>query len=306
MGSEQEIRLVTFFFQRSFKSTFSLTLPPDHELTINEPRNSPARRQQFLVICTIMAAVFLHSLVMAGGFQSVPTSPGIFDGGEFCYKYTVRDYAASMSLLESIGNDVGPIHGKSHRQHDFADVLYTLYMDAPKSVAAEHLRFAVGHLAQTSNAKKINHDVLLKKNKAVVPPTPAQLQDLPAHELWPKLPYKSVTLPKVNALVSNFPFTDGFVSALLFTYKVMPAILQQARQTMKEPIVVISTCSASQQMCTHYAVPGKTFLLGQPDTATYASGLPSESFLPWTRMKKTLQKPLVWLGLTEDLHSEEL
>ena len=61
-----------------------------HELTMNEPRDSPARRQQFLVICTVMAGVFVHSCVMAGVFSSMDIKEGVFPGGEFVYRYTVR------------------------------------------------------------------------------------------------------------------------------------------------------------------------------------------------------------------------
>ena len=66
---------------------------------------------------------------------------------------------------------------------------------------------------------------------------------------------------------------------------------------MNEPIVVMSTCSARQHMCTHYALSGKTFLLGRADTNTYLGLVKPESLLPWADIQDSLLKPLVWTGL---------
>lgn len=61
-----------------------------HELTMNEPRDSPARRKQFLVICTVMAGMFTHGVMTAGAFNSMDIKEGIFPGGHFVYKYAKR------------------------------------------------------------------------------------------------------------------------------------------------------------------------------------------------------------------------
>lgn len=61
-----------------------------HELTMNEPRDSPARRKQFLVICTVMGGMFLHSIMTAGAFNSIDIKEGIFPGGTFVYKFAKR------------------------------------------------------------------------------------------------------------------------------------------------------------------------------------------------------------------------
>ena len=61
-----------------------------HEMTLNEPRDSPARRQQFKVICTIMAGMFIHSVITAGAFMDIHIKEGVFPGGEFIYRYNQR------------------------------------------------------------------------------------------------------------------------------------------------------------------------------------------------------------------------
>jgi hypothetical protein len=61
-----------------------------HEMTMNEPRNSPARRQQYLIICTVMAVAFLHSVITAGGCSTIDIREGIFPGGDFVYRLSQR------------------------------------------------------------------------------------------------------------------------------------------------------------------------------------------------------------------------
>lgn len=57
---------------------------------MNEARDSPARRKQFLVICTVMAGMFAHSIMTAGAFNSIDIKEGIFPGGFFVYKFAKR------------------------------------------------------------------------------------------------------------------------------------------------------------------------------------------------------------------------
>ena len=61
-----------------------------HEMTMGQPRDSPERRKQFLIICTVIAATFFHSVLMSGFFGAVEIKEGIFPGGEFVHRYTVR------------------------------------------------------------------------------------------------------------------------------------------------------------------------------------------------------------------------
>jgi hypothetical protein len=54
----------------------SIMLMNYHEMTMNEPRDSPARKQQYLVICTIMAGAFVYSVLQAGGLVPVDVTQG--------------------------------------------------------------------------------------------------------------------------------------------------------------------------------------------------------------------------------------
>jgi hypothetical protein len=61
-----------------------------HEMTMTEDRDSPARKKQFLVICTVMAGVFVHSMLTSGAISKVDIKEGVFPGGTFVYKFTSR------------------------------------------------------------------------------------------------------------------------------------------------------------------------------------------------------------------------
>jgi hypothetical protein len=262
---------------------------------MNEPRDSPQRRKQFLVICTIMASIFAYSFVKAGGLTAVVASQGRFPGGEFAYKYVVRDYATSMSLMETIGAEI------NIQRADMADQLYSMYLDAGGLwVSGDRQRFASGHLA-TDKAGKLKNRQLLKTNSAATTKTNSPVNNDPSvQDLWKRLEYKTAQLPAAKALIVQFPYTDGFVSALMLSLKVIPRLRALAAASTKEPIVVISTCSAPDQMCTHYVPLEKTnaFLLGQPSHEKYLveAGV-DKGPVDWDGVRRTFTTPLVWLGI---------
>ena len=260
-----------------------------HEMTMNEPRDSPAKRKQFLVICTVIAGFFLHAVLTAGVLMPLNIEDGIFPGGDFVYKFTKRDYAASMSMQESIGKDIG------WKPKEFADKLYTIYLDDPNRMGGRRQRFAAGFLAMDKEGKKIK-EKLLGKNAEIKPPTAEDIVELPAFKLWPRLKYETTTLPSVNCAYVNFPFTNGFVSALIHSWKVIPSLRKHAQEHVKKdsPVTVVTTCSIEDGVCTHYAplYQGRKFLLGQPDMETYLEQLGPEPMLNWSGMKNTLKKML--------------
>jgi hypothetical protein len=257
-----------------------------HELTMEEGRDSPAKRKQFLIICTVMLGAFIHSLLTAGGISTVNIQEGIFPGGDLVYKFTSRDYAASGSLMESIGKDA------ALKPKDFADIMYTVYLDEPTSVSGRQQRFACGYLATDVDGKKVKKG-LMEKNDEKTPPTEAEIYELPARNLWPALLYESQSLPSVKAAVVQFPFTNGFVSALVHSYKIIPAlrkhVLANSPSDRSNPPVIITTCSEKEQMCTHYAplVKSKKFLLGRPDSTAWIASLPKDtSVIDWKGVKR--------------------
>lgn len=275
-----------------------------HEMTMNESQHSPAKRKQFLLICTVMAGVFLHSVLTSGGFNTVHIESGIFPGGEFVYKHTSRDYAASGSLTEYVAKDVGL------KPKQYADTMYTLYMDDPAKLGGRRQRFACGHLS--SPGDKLIKRALLEKNAEFVPATKADIYELAAGKLWPKLPYQAATLPTVAAATVQFPFTGGFVSALVHSYKVIPALRKRvlAKTGPGNPAVVMTTCSIKEQMCTHYAplLKSKKFFLGLPDSEAYLASLPKEQIISvdWRGFRRMFTRVLPFLKYFQGEAKEEL
>lgn len=251
-----------------------------HELTMNEDKNSSARRLQFIVICSVMGAAILYSSLTSGVLSSVDIQSGSFSGGDFIYKTTKRDYAASSSFERNIAEGVG-----GGLRHDTVDQVYSIFLDHPAKIAdGRRLRFASGYILGNPKSKLDGPQTrirLLGYNDKITPPTKTEILELPAEELWRKLKFKETKLPEIKAGVVNFPFTNGFVSCLVFSMKILPALHKYAIAQGYVPTVVISTCSEKEHMCTHYMPlidekDSKTtpYLLGQPTMDEYILTLP--------------------------------
>lgn len=286
-----------------------------HELTMNQPRNSPEQRKQFLIICLIMAVAFFHAFIGAGGFTTVVIQEtGTFPGGEFAYKFTKRDYAASGSLVEHIAQ-----HAEMMKpDKETADRIYSLYFDDPRKVSGWNQRFAVGYLA-TDDATRITiQEKLLPTNaksndeKAI---SSSEIKHMSVMELWPKLNYRVAELPNAKSAAVEFPFTNGFVSALILEYKVIPALRKYATEhsassSTENPVVVLTTCSAEEGMCTHYSPleRGEQFLLdGQQDYVTYLNSLDPEPLLDWEGIASMLKKmfPFFFSSSSSDKNNQK-
>ena len=113
-----------------------------HELTITEPRGSPAKRKQFIVICCVMGFVLGNTLINAGAFNSVRISEGKFAGGEFVHKSLERDYVAFVGLARTVGSDAGVTEA------DQDGVIYSVLLDVDSSagVPGGSERFMTGVL----------------------------------------------------------------------------------------------------------------------------------------------------------------
>jgi len=256
-----------------------------HEMTMDEPRNSPARKKQYLVICTVMAGMFLHSMITAGVLSSLDIQESIFPGGDYIYRLNQRDYAATLGLLEEIASpEVLSLPKKQH-----ADLLYALYLDNPSTMNARSIRFGTGILIDgTGKAMKEQllamNDIIdekLKGPKGVA----IKKADLTHMEKFRLKKWKVHDLPSVDAAVLQFPHTGGFISALFTAYRIIPALRKYAKEKgeANNIPVVISTCSSRLQMCTHYAplVQGKDFLLGQVESEAYGQSSGDVSFVNW-------------------------
>jgi hypothetical protein len=264
----------------------------------SSPEESAAKRKQFLVVSAVVAAMLGHAFVSAGGFHPVEVGLGIFPGGEFLYKYAIRDYAASPSLVEWVASDAQlPVR-------DMVDRVYALYFDDPRGMAGTHQRFAAGYLATDKASKEVHKNLLEKDSKnAREDVTDEEMRTMAVTELWPQIKYESASLPSVNCGIAHFPFTNGFISALLLQYKVIPALLRYASEHMVDKPkagtgvgpVVLTTCSVSEAMCTYYVPLVKTrrfHVGGRPDGDAYRKSLKAQDFelIDWEGLRKSLRK----------------
>lgn len=262
---------------------------------MNEPRNSPAKRQQFLIICTIMVGMFAYTTIMAGVWSPIRIIDGKFPGGDFVYKSTKRDYSANGALEEIVCIDLGI------KEKVKEDRVFTLFLDEPAKIAdARNHRFASGFLGNKKGDRGLQ-DKLLARNESIKPPSKSEMVDISAHALFRRLRYKQHHLPNAKAAVVYHPFTNGFVSSLLLAHRIIPKLRKYATEKQKEAgiksptVTVITTCSVKDSMCTHYAPleKGTQFLLGQPTMESYIATLPPRSYFDFTEFQRWVRRALL-------------
>jgi len=247
-----------------------------HELTMNEPRGSPAKRKQFIVICCVMGFVLGNTLINAGAFNSVRISKGKFAGGEFVHKSLERDYVAFVGLARTVGSDAGVAEA------DQDGVIYSVLLDVDSSagVPGGSERLMTGVL----NGGEATTKELLALNDNMNPIGPdAFVGDYnEGDKFGAHIPYETGSLPSVDAGVCQFVYTGGFMSALIYQYKVFPALIKYAKEKTPEgsPLVIVTTCTTRDQICTHY-IPlqnaDEFYLAGRAPTKEYAESLGTDS-----------------------------
>lgn len=253
-----------------------------HELTMNEPRDSPARRKQFLVIATIMIVMTLHAGLNAGVLETLAIDgSGTFPGGDFVYKPMMKDYAASTGTLRTVAADLGIAEEGAGNliteggvPLDTADLLYSVLLDDESLIIGGKTRFASGALLSGGKAGQDMKNALLEANDDITKEDGSHSKDVK---------YEVGKLPKVAAAVAQHPFTAGAWSAILQSYKILPHFKEYAKthgEKGKSP-VVIATCSAAQKMCTYYMPLAKRdkFFMGKPITEEYAKEFNNSSWL---------------------------
>lgn len=221
-----------------------------HELTMTESKTSPDRKKQSLVIGVIGFVFIISAVLNAGAIQPVDIKPGTFPGGEFHYISRTKDYGTSMSLFR----EVAAMLRIAGRKAKWGDTLYAIYHDDPSSVAGGKTRYSVGILVDDDNREKFEPRLKKKSLSAM----------------------RNEKLPEVKAGVVHFPFTNGFVSAIIQQLKVIPAIMKYSKEHAPGELpMMVMTCSIQERMCTHYAPLEKTqdFLLGKASTSEYADKL---------------------------------
>lgn len=266
-----------------------------HEMTMTESKDSPQRRLQFQVICTIIATCFVYSVYISGILLTIEPFETPFPGGSFCYKQFVRDYVASMGTGRRLQKEVLEAFAEEDKMEGISvkdrkkmieDKVYHAYLDNPEDVGGAYMRWMSGVLT-TDKVENLSFcDPLFKKNPGIKREKELH-KDEPdnekkASELFDQAIYQSVDLPVVDSLAIKFPFSDGFLSGLVFSYKIIPEMRKLAAER-GEPgnvPVVISQCSVRGKECTHY-IPlskGSVFHAGLPSTEEYQNGINSDTF----------------------------
>lgn len=255
-----------------------------HGLTMEESKDSPQRRYQHIVICSVIAIGFTYSVYISGVLLSIQPFETKFPGGTFCYKDFTRDYAASMGLgrrlqkdilagfpeAESDDNDDEQKKALKARKKMIEDRVHHIYLDNPEDIGGNNQRFMTGVLTSGGAERKSYCDPLFEKNPALAR-NKKLYANLPNNEkgasaLYDETVYKSVSLPSVDSVAIRFTFSDGFASALALSYKVIPELRKLAVEKGAKDPVVISQCSVAEKECIHY-VPlskGVAFHDGRP------------------------------------------
>jgi hypothetical protein len=245
-----------------------------------------ARNQQFLIVTVIGTFTIIHWLISSGALLSVKVERGMFPGGTFYYKFTQRDYAASVSLLDHIAyTDLNMTKSK----YDYNNTMFTFYLDDPNVISdGRKQRFAVGYMQTASADPKLaaaRKRTILAINDQLVEHSLSEEAKvtMPAWQLWTELPYElpAPSLPAVPAaVIRDFPYNGGFTSSLVYSWKIIPTLRKiVAKEYSVDPpdcVVVISTCDERAMTCTFYTPlsKAKKFLLGHEPMAKYVKTLP--------------------------------
>ena len=201
---------------------------------MEENKDSPQRRYQFIVICSMIAFCFTYSVYISGILLTIEPFETEFPGGTFCYKPISRDYASSMGLggrlqkdiLEAFPeeDDAAKEISVKDRKKIIEDKVYHVYLDNPEDVPGAHQRYMSGVLVSDDTDKLSFCDPLFEKNPGILREKKLH-QDEPekekkASDVFFQTVYESVGLPSVDSVAIRFPFSNGFLSALVFSYKV--------------------------------------------------------------------------------------
>lgn len=231
-------------------------------------RHTSGERKQFLFICAVAAAFLFNAFVNAGLFESVQISDdGIYPGGEFIYKFIEhKDYATTGGFWRMTRSHLGNGNDSAGDSKIYDDILYAVYIDLENPWSGVGRYFSGILIDESKTSLK---QALLDRNENAT----WNRNDNDELTKYDHLPYEIGDLPSVRSVVATFPWTDGFVSALLHNYKVFPALRKYCKQHLQDghKFVVSTTCNREKKVCVHYVpmIRQDDFLMGHPDTKDY-------------------------------------
>lgn len=201
----------------------------------------------------------------------------------------IRDYASSGGFWRETRALLLPKGEEDDSAFD--DDLYTVYIDVTSEYNGVG-RFFSGVLIDDSKASM--KQTLLESNMN------SKASDHISYEIG--------DLPSVKSAVVQFPWTDGFVSALMHNYKVFPALYRYAKKNFPEgqKFIVSTSCNRKKQVCTHYVpmVQEDKFLLGHEDTANYEGFEDDQLSIDFEMLTKGFKK--IFWGFREVMWGKKL
>jgi hypothetical protein len=299
-----------------------------HQLTMTESKDSYHRKMQFRVICAIIGGCFTYSIFISGILLTIEPFETTFPAGKFCYKQVTRDYAASMGIarllrkevLQTFSEEDDEAAGISvrERKQRIESKVYHVYLDNPENVDGGHTRWFSGLLVD-NDADVVSYcDPLFEKNSEIQKEHELykNIPDIEktASELFEHAYYKSIELPPVKSIAIKFPFSDGFTSALVLSYKLIPELRQLAAEKGEagNNPVIISNCSEAEGKCTFYVplVKGSEFHAGLPPTEEHqeATAVPFsliEALKGGARVVFPFLKPYIETAKTASLNDDK-
>lgn len=171
--------------------------------------------------------------------------------------------------------------------------VYHVYLDNPMNVGGAHTRWMSGVLVSDAEKKKycdplFNYNPEIEREAELHKDEPET--DKKAADVFAQTVYKYVDLPSVDSLAIRFPYTNGFLSGLVLSYKIIPKMrklgAEKAGESGNIP-VIISQCSEGEKICTHYVplVQGRNFLVGQPSMEDYLESIEVETYEVFEMLK---------------------
>lgn len=250
---------------------------------------SPKERMKQLIVITIFGIAFLtYHLYDAGAFHDVHVTQGVFTTSStaFVYKTIARDYLTSAGSMRSLSDDL------LLQDYEFTkNQIYTIFLDNTKVIPTNYKRFIVGTIVENDDDPRM---LLLSKNNdndddtSTVSNTNVYAEyknddddkDGRSQRFWNSVNYNIGIIPEKTSVAKvSFRFTDGFISSMIHSYKVIPKIVEYMKKekNIVDPIIIY-TCNSDEAMCTFYSPLENMsqFHLNELDTNEYASKLIKE------------------------------
>jgi len=210
-----------------------------------------------------MATWFLYSLYISGILLTIDPVEMSFPGGNFCYKFVARDYVASMGFGRRIRKNVYDILPsddgdekeekitKKEKNKLIEEMVYHVYLDNPQLVGGAKTRWLSGVLVTDLEKSKYCDplfDVNPKIEREALLHQDEPEREKKASDVFEQTIYQHVNLPSVSSLAFKFPYTNGFLSGLVLSYKRYYLVIQYESNPFLHILILFSDHSRNENI----------------------------------------------------------